>query len=282
MVSIQEQPQITATEMPINMLTAVLRALRNEFRKEILLIWTYKFNLLIAQTFILGLIFVGAGFVIGNGRFNPHQLAPVLLGYLLWVAARVVILYTYESFTTETQSGTMEQMYMSVAPSELLVLMRMIATLLIPIIIMAFTATILVFLLGIQFPLHWEGIPIILITMLGIFGIGLMLGGAILLFKQMSSLADLVQQVLLFLSGVLIPISNFPAWLALIAQLMPITQGIIVLRQVVLGGLSLAAVWTNGSLIWLCINSAVYLLGGWLIFKWCERIAKQRGSLGQY
>jgi|SRR5579885_1996882 len=281
MIGLQEERAI-GTETHDSILLSTLRALKNEFHKELLILWTNKFNVLVAQTFILGLIFVGAVFVIGNGQFQPQQMAPVLLGYLIWIAARIVINYTYESFTTETQSGTLEQMYMSTVPSELIVLTRMVAILLAPIIVMALTATILVLLLGIQLPLRWEGLVVILLALIGIFGFGLMLGGAILLFKQISSLADLIQQVLLFLSGVLIPISRFPGWLQFIAQLMPITQGAVVLRQVVLERQSLADVWASGSLIGLVINSAVYLLGGWMIFKWCERIAKRQGSLGHY
>lgn len=261
---------------------ATARVLKSEFRKELLILWTYKFNVLVAQTFILGLIFVGAAFVLGNGQFHSEQLAPILLGYLIWIAARIIINYTYESFTTETQSGTLEQMYMSTAPSELIVLTRMVAILIAPIIVMTLTAIVLVLLLNIRFPLRWEGLPVILLAVVGIFGFGLMLGGAVLLFKQIASLADLIQQVFLFLSGVLIPVDRFPGWLAFIAHLMPITQGAIVLRQVVLQGQSLGDVWASGSLIQLIINSAAYLLIGWFIFKWCERIAKEQGSLGHY
>ncbi len=279
---LQMQQQIEDNKAYRNAFLSLLRALLNEFHKEVLIIWSYKFNLLLAQVFILGIIFVGAGFVIGNGQLNPQQLAPFLLGYLIWLLARILIYYTYESFTTETQSGTLEQMYMSPAPSELIVLMRMFAALLAPLIVALLTGAGLMLLLNIRFPLRWEGLPVIALTMVGIFGFGLMLGGAILIFKQISALADLVQNALLFLSGSLVPVSRFPGWLAIIAKAMPTTQGIIVLRQVVLGGQPLVSAWADGSLIWLCINSALYLLGGWLIFKWCERTAKQRGSLGQY
>jgi hypothetical protein len=38
----------------------------------------------------------------------------------------------------------------------------------------------------------------------------------------------------------------------------------------------------DGTLLWLVGNAAAYLVLGILIFRWCERIAKRRGTLGQY
>jgi len=108
------------------------------------------------------------------------------------------------------------------------------------------------------------------------------LTGAALVFKQIGALADLMQNILLFLSGSLVPVAHFPGWLAAVARTLPITQGIIVLREVVLDGQSLPATWMNGSLVWLTVHSVLYCCGGWLVFKLCERVAKQQGSLGQY
>lgn len=54
------------------------------------------------------------------------------------------------------------------------------------------------------------------------------------------------------------------------------------IRRVVLGGQSLATVWQDGSLVWLLVHSAIYFIIGWVVFAWCERMAKEQGSLGQY
>ena len=86
----------------------------------------------------------------------------------------------------------------------------------------------------------------------------------------------------LFLNGALVPIDRFPVWLQAFAKLLPSTQGIIVLRNVLIEGRSLPEVWQDGSLVMLLVHSTVYFVGGWLVLKWCERIAKQQGTLGQY
>lgn len=262
-------------------LSTQLLATFNETYKRLLIIWDYRFNI-ITNLVTVGFIFIGATFFLGGGSFDSKQLPTLFLGYLVWFYARIVILTTSEDLMGEAQSGTLEQMYMSPAPTELLILGRMLATLISTTIMVALTSIVLIFLLGIHIPIRWEGLPVLILTLIGLFGFSLMLGGAALVFKQIEALADLLQNALLFLTGSLLPVSRFPNWLDAITRTLPITQGIIVIRNIMLGGQSLSSAWADGSLIWLCIHSAIYLCAGWLLFKWCERIAKQQGSLSHY
>lgn len=253
----------------------------NETYKRILIVWDYKFNVLV-QLIMIGIIFLGASFLLGGGQFNPEQLTSLFLGYIVWFYARIVIMSTSSDIIGEAESGTLEQMYMTPAPTEVLILGRVLATLLTTTLMVLLTGIVLLLIMHINIPLTWEALPILLLTLAGLFGFALTLGGAALVFKQIESLADLLQNLLLFLTGSLLPLSKFPGWLAGISRTLPITQGIDVLRNVELNGQSLTQTWTNGSLGWLILNSALYLVSGWLIFKWCERIAKQQGSLSHY
>jgi ABC-2 type transport system permease protein len=101
-------------------------------------------------------------------------------------------------------------------------------------------------------------------------------------YKQSGSFANLIQNGLLFLNGSILPVDNMPGWLSGLARTLPSTQGVVVLRQVVLKDRSLAAVWRDGSLVWLVVHSAAWFAAGWLIFGLCQGIAKRQGSLGQY
>ncbi|MYB49936.1 MAG: photosystem II protein Y, partial [Dehalococcoidia bacterium] len=92
----------------------------------------------------------------------------------------------------------------------------------------------------------------------------------------------LLTNVLLFLNGSLLPVHHFPAWLETIAVFLPTTQGIIVLRKVVVDDMSLIAVWEDGSMVFLAVQSVLFLAAGWALFNVGERVAKQRGTLGQY
>lgn len=262
-------------------LARVPRIILNETVKRLLILIDYKFNLL-TQLLVLALIFIGATFFLGHGHFDRQQLPEQLLGFIVMFYARIAILETSHDMISEASAGTLEQMYMSPLPSELLLLGRVIALLLSTTVMMVLTIGSLALLLNIHLPLNWAGLLILLITLAGLFGFTLALSGAALIFKQVDALADMIQNLLLFVTGALVPISLFPNWLAAIAQTLPITQGIVVLRAILLDGQSLSTVWANGSLLYLLIHSSLYLFGGWLIFKISERYVRRHGSLGQY
>ncbi len=253
----------------------------NETYKRLLIVWDYKFNVLM-QIVLVGIIFIGACFLLGGGQFQPEQLTTVFLGYIVWLYARVTIPTISADLTGEAQAGTLEQMYMSPAPAEALLLGRIFAMLITTTLMIVLTGLGLVFILHINVPLRWEGLLVLLLTLVGLFGFTLILGGATLVFKQTEALADLIQNMLMFLTGSLLPINRFPEWLSIVARTLPITQGIDVLRRVEQNGESLVAVWNDQSLIWLIVHSCIYLCVGWVIFKWCEKTAKEQGTLSQY
>ena len=257
------------------------RIIDNEMGKSLLILWDYKFNLF-TQVFTMVILFIGLSFFVGNGFFNQNQLPGLLLGYIVWFYARVVIKSSSIDMIGEAQAGTLEQMYMSPAPAGFLLLGRLLALLISTSLTLLLPTLGLVFFLNIHIPIRWEALPVFLLTLLGLFGFTLVLSGVGLIFKQITALADFIQDILLFLTGAIIPISFFPSWLGYFARTLPITQGIVVLRNIELKGQSLRDVWINGSIIWLIIHSSLYFCAGWFVFKWCERIAKQRGSLGQY
>jgi ABC-2 type transport system permease protein len=137
-------------------------------------------------------------------------------------------------------------------------------------------------LLGVRIPLRLEALPALLLTLLGVCGFGFIIAGAMLIFKQVESFSNLMTNGLAFLNGAFLPVSAMPIWMATIAKTLPSTLGIIVIRKIILEGKSLAATWRDGSLVELAVNSVIYFVVGWLVFAVCERIAKNRGSLGQY
>jgi ABC-2 type transport system permease protein len=253
----------------------------NEAYKRLLILWDYKFNIA-AQLLTLSLIFIGASYFLGGGHFDAAQLPTMMIGYMVYFYARIIILSTGTDLVSEASAGTLEQMYMSPVATEWLLLGRMLAQLISTTILALIPATSLILLLHISIPLHWESLPVLGLTLAGLFGFTLVLTGLGLVFKQIDSAVDLIQNLLLFLTGSFVPVSLFPGWLEAIARTLPTTQGIIVLRSVTLQGQLLAEVWASGSLGWLIVHTCLYLCAGWLVFKLCERYARRLGSLGQY
>lgn len=253
----------------------------NEMYRRLLLVWSYKFNMLM-QLAMVALIFLGAAFFLGHGQIDPQQAPSMLLGYAVWCYARIILLESSFFLTVEAQSGTLEQMYMSPVNAGFLLIGRMLAMLISTSCTLVLPVGTLSLLLHVSLPLQWLSVPILLLALIGLIGFCMMICGAVLVFKQVDNLADLLQNALLFLAGTLVPLSSFPGWLAAISRLFPLTQGIVVLREITFEGQSLAVTWANGSLPWLILQSLLYLGLGWTVFKICERVAMHRGLLGQY
>jgi len=256
-------------------------ALLGEVRKGLLVGWTYRINWL-TGLLTLGFIFLVIAFFMGGGVLDPGQMTSSLLGYLTWMYAALAISDMSYGLRSEMNAGTLEQMCMSPAPIGLILLGRVIANLLVTTAQVLLMGTAMSWILGIGIPLRWAGLPVLLLTLFGILGFGFVIAGAVLVFKQVESLANLIQNGLAFLNGSFLPIDAMPGWMAGFARVLPSTQGIVVLRRVILEDRSLASVWRDGSLPWLIAHSLIWFAAGWLVFGLGERVAQRQGSLGQY
>ena len=122
-----------------------------------------------------------------------------------------------------------------------------------------------------------DTLPVVGLTILGLCGFGYLLGAVTLLFKRIGNAMTLVQFGLLFLC--LPPVEQFSGPLKLIALTLPLTQGVKLLRRVLAPGSEIIGA---GDFLLLILNSAAYLLVGIAVFRWAERLARDRGLLGQY
>lgn len=272
---------VTAAPLVRGGVGAWLGILLNETHKGLLLSWSYKFNLL-TMMLTLGFVFIGIAFFMGRGDLDRAAIPSALLGYLMWFYALTAIGNMSWDLREEAQTGTLEQRYLSPAPTVLIQLGRAFSNLITTTVIIIIFTLVLIYLLGVTLPLRLAGLPVFVLTMVGLYGFGLLIGGATLIFKQVESLANLVQNMLLFLNGAFLPVDRLPSWLAAIAHTLPTTQGIVVMRKVVLEDASLLDVWSDGSLVWLLLHSLLYFTVGWVVFSLCERKARRDGLLGQY
>ena len=258
-----------------------LVALLGEVRKGLLISWTYKVNQLIGLL-TLGFIFYIIVFFMGGGKPDPGQIASALLGYLVWMYVASALGDLTYGLRGEINAGTLEQLAMSQAPVWFLLIGRVITNLVITSVQVILMGVVTLSIIDVRINFRPEALLALGITFIGVLGFGYIIAGAMLIFKQIESLNNLFNNALAFFNGAFLPISAFPTWLASISMALPSTLGIIVIRAITLEGKTLAETWQDGSLFALIMNSVVYLLIGLGIFIFCESIAKNRGSLGQY
>lgn len=253
----------------------------NEVYKRLLILWRYKFSLA-TKLVSTGLIFVGICILLPGQSVAPATLAPLLVGYIVWFYARFIISSSAGDISAEATTGTLEQVYMSPVHISFLLMARLFA-LFLSTTVMATIPTIgIVLFWHISIPFHLSALLIFVVLLGGLFGFSLMLSGLALIFKQVDDAAGLIQLLMLFFTGALIPLTAFPSWLGFLANALPITQGIRLLRATIFNGQSLTTLWTNGSIAWFIFNALIYLSLGLATYLCCEQIAKRQGSLGQY
>ncbi|MBV7337952.1 ABC transporter permease [Chloroflexi bacterium TSY] len=258
-----------------------LLILLNEIYKDLLLKWNYKLGQ-IGVLFFYAFLYVAHSFLVGDGRFAAGATAGSFIGYTVWYYFRQINVSMTATLRNEAQTGTLEQRYMSPAPSGLVQLGRTMSTLVLITIFALIITFPLLFLLRIDIPFRLGALPVFGLTLVGLYGFGFLMGGATLLFKRIGNLLFLFQIMILYANGTFVPLDQLPRWLATLSWSLPTTQGIALLRNVLVEDHSIGSTFVDGSLFWLTLNSLVYFVIGWFLFAWCEKSAKRRGTLGHY
>ena len=177
--------------------------------------------------------------------------------------------------TSEATRGTLEQLYMSpIAPWRILlarmsgiVLLNLIVYVVILVLIMATTGRWLHFDLATL-------VPLFALTLTGMIGVGFMVAGLALVFKQIQAFLQIVQ--FFFFGMVAVPVGLSP-WL----ELVPVVRGSTMIREAMTNGVGLL---DFGASAWLLLgaNAAVTFALGVVLYRLAERRALDRGLLGQY
>ena len=262
-------------------LRAFATAIGNEIDKGLIDLWRGRVASLL-ELILFALFFLAITFAVGRGTFHKEQVAPLLVGFVGYMFFHMQTNRLFWGLLGEMQSGTLEQMYLSPLPSWLLTIGLEVAS-----IVEAAISALLLYLfielvVQVTIPLDWAALIPLVLLVLGSVGYSLILGGLTLLFKRLEILKELFQIVVLIFGGVLVPLDRMPGWMATIARFLPLTPGVEVLRNILLDGVSLGRLSGDGTLWWLLGSAAAYLALGIVIFRWCERLAKRRGTLGQY
>jgi ABC-2 type transport system permease protein len=257
-----------------------LYVLKSMMKKNFLIIWRYPFNL-IAGVFsllvVFFVIFYGAKWIAGGNPSFGDTEAGIIMGFVLWSFIIFAFSDLTWDFINEAQQGTLEQLYMSplgfgwVSTSYILTFLVINLTLTFSILfsIMAITGK----WLNMDFA---SLLPLMLLTIWGVYGFGFAMGGLALVFKQVQAAFQVFQFVwLLFILA--------PAVLETVpwVKFLPVTWGTHLIGRVMIDGQSLYAM-APADLLFLAANSACYFALGFLGFKYLERTARDRGLLGHY
>jgi len=116
----------------------------------------------------------------------------------------------------------------------------------------------------------------IFITTFSTSGMGLLLGCMSLITRNVMFINNTVYFLLLVFAGVNIPVTSLPQWMQPLSYTLPMTRGIAAAREIIAGA-SLRSV--APLLVGELIVGLIYILTGYVLFRWFEFQAKLRGTL---
>ncbi len=248
------------------------------FKRDWLEMVRYPFNMLssiITLYFLFLLIFLGYRAVGGQGVNFGNTVDGITVGFMLWTFSIAAYSLLAWSLMNEAKMGTLEQLYMTSLGFDRLCVYRIICDFFLNLL---FVVPILVLMMATTGRrLHIDIlslIPLFIFTLASVYGIGFISGGLGLVFKQIQSFFQILQFV--FVGFIVAPVDKLPG-----LKLLPLSLGAKLIGKVMIYRLPITKL-PPMDLLGLVLNGLFYLGIGFLIFKICERIAKQKGLLGHY
>lgn len=249
-----------------------------QFRRTFIEFRRYVFETVSGMVTLLGffvMLFLGARAVGNQIPGFGDTLSSIVVAYAVWAFAVAAYQNLTNAVITEAQQGTLEQLAMS--PFGLVrVLFGHVAAGLV--FNLGVTSVLLVLMMSISGRwLHIDVVsvvPIALVTIVGIVGVGFAVGGLAVVFKRIQSALQIALVVLIAL--VAVPAESVPA-----VRYFPLAWGTALLRRVMVDGVSIFSM-PPGDLLFLVANSAGWLALGVGAFKILEGVARDRDLLGHY
>ncbi len=261
-----------------------LRAFDAEFILNLRQTLRYKTSFvvdLIVQFLIYSALMFAGGYTWMTRQYGgtPNESKSLMLiGYVFWSYAVFAINETGSDVRVEANRGTLEQKCLSVVPLSWLLMAKAFSGVLI-------STTFVALLVGMSKAFFNVGVKVTIgavlawaIMLIGMYGFGFIIGGIALIVKKVGQLTFLVQIVLLFLTGTIMPLKSFPYVFQLMGKSLPLTQGMEIAKLSIGGTKPI----TFEHWVILGMISAVYLSFGLLFFHMSERMARREGLLGRY
>ncbi len=127
----------------------------------------------------------------------------------------------------------------------------------------------------------WQLILVFLLTMVALYGLGMMTASLyLLLSREAWHFSNLAQEPIFLVSGFYFPIKNFPAWVPVIGSIIPLTMGMDAMRQLSFAsGPSLGWVSVKIEILVLAGLAVVFLIAARYLLSYMEKLAVREGRL---
>lgn len=174
----------------------IFQLFKAEFRKYMLEVKTYYPDHIV-NVIVLIIFFVGfLNSSIGSGNFNT-----IYIGFVFWFFASNVISESSNSISFEKQAGTFEQLLSKPVNIQLVIICRVLSWLLMTSAKIAFVLVFIRVIFNIPFILTLNIVVILLLSLIGVLGVGMFLSGLTVKYTKTASFESIINYFLLFFSG---------------------------------------------------------------------------------
>lgn len=127
----------------------------------------------------------------------------------------------------------------------------------------------------------WPLLAIFFLTMLALYGMGMMFASLFMLWgREAWHASELLQEPVYLLSGFYFPIRGLGYWTSLVASFLPLTLGLDGMRQILFGKEKAFGLLPVGrEVLFLAVLSILFLVGAAKALQHMERLGKREGKL---
>ena len=236
-------------------------------------IWT------VANT--LTIVFIAEGVEASGVEFDVNQyMTYLLIGAVVWAYLGVLFGFLMETVAWERWEGTIEYTFMAPLSRAMHLAGQGVFAILYGIIraVFLFGVCALFFNLSMPDANFFAALVILSIASISFIGIGIMTSVLPLISPEKGTqLGFIAQGTLLVVSGVYYPVDVLPGWMQFLAMFSPATYALDGIREAILEGQGLTAMWDE---LWpLMLIGAVSIPLGLWVFSRGELYAKRHGKL---
>jgi len=239
--------------------------------------WFIPF-ILQGQAFVGGLQSASFAQITGSGEYVPF----IVIGAVLNSYVNTLLYGMGENIRREAYQGTLDYVLAAPCNKAYVLIGKALSESVSSTIFAASQLTISVLLfgmnitLGVMAPVFF----IIILLMLGLYGMSLILAAFSLMYKQSYDLSQTIGYVFYIFAPVRYPVESLPTWAQIFGKLIPLTYALIIVRSFMLLGTNLSTVYFE--VLALLIIDIVLLIAGFYLFSWMEEKTKKSGTISHH
>lgn len=230
------------------------------------------------QAFVGGLQSQNFAQITGTENFIPF----IVIGAVLNSYVNTLLYGMGESIRREAVQGTLDYIFAAPSNKAFVLIGKALSESVSSTIFAISQLVISALLFGMTFTLEVI-LPVFLIVILlvlGLYGLSLVLAAVSLLHKQSHDVSETIGYIFYVFSPVRYPIESLPSWAQIIGKLIPLTYALIIVRSIILLRVSLSEMLLE--ILGLLIIDAVLIFAGFYMFNWMETKTKKSGTISHH